>query len=615
MAPSHARLPPSSLVDYGVIGDLNTAALVSKHGGVDWLPMPRLDSPSVFAALLDEERGGRFRVAPEEPYRSSQAYVRDTNVLRTEFQTETGRAVLTAFMPVEDIEGEEYASQEVHLVLEVTAGSMRGPIDFSPRFQYGLAMTTLAPHPHGLLAQGAGQTLALSSPVPLGIEGEEAHGDWSAAQGARLRFVLRYGTRFVRPVEAYETDRKRAATEAFWTAWASRCRYEGQWKDAVRRSALALKLLTYGPTGALAAAATASLPEVAGGPRNWDYRYSWVRDSAFAMQIFHALGYTREARRYLRWLRRLLRGLTQDLGELRVCYGLEGETEIPEMELGHLAGYLGSRPVRVGNAAAQQFQLDIFGSVASAVHEAYGRPEGFPDEAWRTVRALAEHVTQHWEEPDHGIWEIRGPKRRYTHSALMSWVALDRALRIAEARGHPEYNERWGAERARIRAAILTQGWNPQRGAFVQSFGSDALDASLLLIPLVGFLEPRDPRVLSTLEAVNRHLSNGPFVDRYRNEDGLAGREGAFLMCSFWMVHALALAGRRDEALGRFEALARLAGSLGLFSEEVDPVSGRALGNFPQALTHLAHVGAALALDAVGSVPAPQPGPEAARTT
>lgn len=581
-----------------MIGDLNTAALVSKDGSLDWLCLPRLDSPSVFAGLLDDGQGGWFRIAPTESYQSAQSYVPETNILQTEFVTPGGRGRLTSFMPVEEIDQEEYAFQEVHELVEVTSGKMPWEAEFFPRFNYGMALTRLEPRTHGLLATGGSQSVALSSDLPFQIEDGLAHAQWAGSGGDRFRVVLRSGTQFVRPIDAYESDLKRTATEAYWRAWVGRCTYRGRWDAPVRRSALALKLLTYSPTGALAAAVTTSLPEAPGKGRNWDYRYSWVRDSAFAMQVFNALGYAREARRYLRWLRRLLRGLSSNVGDLRVCYGLEGETEIPEFELGYLKGYLDSRPVRVGNAAFRQSQLDIFGSVSLAVYEAYRRPEGVPDEAWRTARALADYVIEHWQDPDHGIWEIRGPKRRYTHSALMSWVALDRAARLAEVRNHLEYVKAWEAERNRIRDAILHDGWNEARRSFVQSFGSEELDASLLLIPLVGFLDSQDPRVLSTIDKVQRELGEGPFVYRYRSDDGLEGREGAFLICSFWMVDALAKAGRVDEAQARFDELSRLVGPLGLFSEEVDPQSRRALGNFPQALTHLAHINAAIALDA-----------------
>jgi GH15 family glucan-1,4-alpha-glucosidase len=586
MAVPRPRLPASSLVHYGVIGDLHTAALVSKEGGVDWLCLPRLDSPSVFAALLDDERGGRLRIAPRGEYASSQSYLPDTNILRTEFATPSGRGVLTTFMPVESIDGEEYAEQEVHALFEVTEGTLEIDAEFSPRFNYALALTKVERRPHGVLARGGGHSLAFASDLDFGLDEDSGVAAWTGRAGDRIRFVLRY-----------DTEGKLESTAAFWRAWTDRCSYRGRWRDAVVRSALALKLLTYAPTGALAAAATTSLPEAPGGERNWDYRYSWVRDSAFAMQVFHALGYTREARRYLRWLRRLLRNHTSHVGALQVCYGLEGETEAPETELGHLRGYLDSRPVRVGNAAIDQFQLDTFGALASAVYEAYGRPEGYPDEAWRTVRALADYVAEHWRDPDHGIWEIRGPKRPYTHSALTCWVALDRAIRIAHARGHPEYEQRWGVERDAIRDAIHTRGWSDRAGAFTQAFDGDALDASLLLMPLVGFIDPRDPRWLSTLDAIDRDLGQGPFVYRYRAPDNLSGQEGTFLLCAFWMVQALAKAGRVEEARRRFDALSRLAGPVGLFSEEVEPASGLSLGNFPQALTHLSHIAAALALE------------------
>lgn len=596
MKAAPARRPTQPLIDYGVIGDLHSAALISKDGGLDWLCLPRFDSPSVFAALLDEDKGGRLSIRPSGAYESAQFYVRDTNVLRTEFSTSTGRAVLTSFMPVEELDLDEYAFHEVHLVFEVVEGRVRADVEFSPRFNYGLALTRLVGGDGGVRARGGGRNVVLASDAPMQIEGDVATGQWEGSAGDRVRLVLRYGTNLVRDVGAYETERKRATTEEFWRRWSERGTYNGRWRDAARRSSLALKLMTYAPTGALLAAATTGLPEAPGAERNWDYRYSWVRDSAFAMPAFHSLGYAREARRYLRWLRRLLRGLTSDLGDLRVCYGPEGETDAPEMELGHLRGYLDSRPVRVGNAAFRQFQLDIYGSIAHAIYEAYSLPAGFPDEAWRTARAIAEFVAEHWKDPDHGIWEIRGSKRRYTHSALMSWVAIDRALRIAQARGHLEYELEWKPVRDQIRETILSEGWDERRGAFVQVFGSRDLDASLLLVPVLGMLPATDPRVLSTIEAVKRELSVGPYVYRYRNPDGLEGQEGAFLCCSFWMVHALALAGRLEEAQERFDALGRLAAPLGLFSEQVDPATGRALGNFPQVLTHLSHLNAAVAL-------------------
>jgi alpha,alpha-trehalase len=589
-------LPAASLVDYGIIGDLHSAALVSVHGSIDWLCWPRFDSPSAFAALLDPERGGFLRVAPLDAYRSSQQYEPRTNVLRTEFVTERGRATLIAFMPVAEIDGQEYGEQEVHLQFRVTEGTVDAGIEYAPRLHYGLKPTTLESARHGVLASHGPERVALSTPAPLAVQGDVATGQWSGTAGESLGLVLRYGESLVAPFDAAAQERKHHRTSAFWENWCSRGRYEGPWSGAVLRSALTLRLLTYAPTGALVAAATTSLPETIGGSRNWDYRFSWVRDSSFTVSVLHGLGYAREARRYLRWLRRLLRGTVANIGQLSVCYGLEGETDLTEVELPHLRGYLDSRPVRIGNEAAKQFQLDIFGSLADAIHLAYGSPEGHPDEAWRSLQALADHVAAHWQEPDHGIWEIRGPKARYTHSALMSWVALDRAIQVAVARGCPERAAPWQEACGQVRDAILAQGWSRERGSFVQAFGSDAADASLLLMPIVGFLPADDPRVQATVHRIRDELGTGPFVHRYRAPDGLAGEEGAFLMCSFWMVEALALMGETEEAASRFQALCRLAGPLGLFTEEVDPRTCSPLGNFPQALTHLSHIQAALAL-------------------
>jgi alpha,alpha-trehalase len=597
MMESAASLP---LSEYGVIGDLHTAALVSRHGSIDWLCWPRLDAAGVFAAILDPARGGRFVIRPDPPYRSIQSYEPSTNILRTRFTTANSVAQLTDFMPVETIDQEEHAFQEIHRVLEIERGTMRGSLLFDPRPDFGRAARRLAGAPHGVLVTSGSSGLALSTEVALQERDGAATASWSLRAGDRRRFVLRHDTHRVRPVDDYQTDAKLAQTRAFWTSWSLRCRYAGPHREEVIRSALTLKLLTYAPTGALAAAATTSLPEAAGGTRNWDYRFSWIRDSAYAMQTFHALGYTREARRYLRWLRRLLRGVATDadVAHLRVCYGLEGETNLPEEELGHLQGYLESRPVRIGNAANLQLQHDLHGSIVAAVTDAYQEPGGLPDEAWRTVRAIARHVCRHWQEPDHGIWEIRGPRRRYTHSALMSWVALSQASRIAQARGDEDSHERWSRTAMDIRAAIIARGWNPGRGSFVQALGGSELDASVLMIPLVGFLPPTDPRVRATMETVRRELAKGPFVYRYRTADGFPDQEGAFLVCSFWFIHGLALDGRVEEARTRFLALKKLAGPLGLFSEEVDPETLLPLGNFPQALTHIAQINAALALEA-----------------
>lgn len=592
------------MLDYGIIGDLHSAALVSKQGSVDWLCWPRFDSPSVFARLLDREKGGYLRIAPVGTFQSSQEYEPRTNVLRTRFVAQGGLATLEAFMPVSEIDNHEYGEHEVQLRFTVEEGTVTAAIEFAPRFHYAVGETILKSSPHGVLALQGDERVTLSTPALMAVQGDLATGEWTGGKGERLGLTLRHDERLVRPYDEADSAAKHNRTVAYWEGWCARGRYEGPWQAAVLRSALTLRLLTYAPTGALVAAATTSLPESPGGSRNWDYRFSWVRDSSFTMSVLHGLGYTREARRYVRWLRRLLRGTITNIGQLRVCYGLEGETDLPELELGHLRGYLDSRPVRIGNEAVKQFQLDIFGSLADAIYRAYQTAEGHPDEAWRSLQAIADHVCKHWKEPDHGIWEVRAPKVRYTHSALMSWVALDRAMKVAMARGQAERASSWQADLKGIREAILHHGWSEPKRSFVQSFGSQAIDASLLLVPIVGFLPASDPRVLDTIQRIREELGSGPFVHRYKAPDGLPGQEGAFLICSFWMVEALAMAGETKEARERFDALCRLAGPLGLFGEEVDPATNGPLGNFPQALTHLSQIQAALALERQHETPA-----------
>lgn len=592
------------MLDYGIIGDLHSAALVSNQGSVDWLCWPRFDSPSIFARLLDREKGGHLRVAPVGAFQSSQEYEPRTNILRTRFVANEGVATLEAFMPVSEIDNHEYGEHEVQLRFTVQEGTVTAAIEFAPRFHYALGETVLRSSPHGVLALQGDERVALSTPALLAVQGDLATGEWTGGKGDRLGLTLRHDERLVRPYDEADSAAKHNRTVAYWEGWCARGRYEGPWQGAVLRSALTLRLLTYAPTGALVAAATTSLPESPGGSRNWDYRFSWVRDSSFTMSVLHGLGYTREARRYVRWLRRLLRGTINNIGQLRVCYGLEGETDLPEVELGHLRGYLDSRPVRIGNEAVKQFQLDIFGSLADAIYRAYQTAEGHPDEAWRSLQAIADHVCKHWQEPDHGIWEVRAPKVRYTHSALMSWVALDRATKVAAARGQADRAASWQADLKGIREAILRDGWSEPKRSFVQSFGSQAIDASLLLVPIVGFLPASDPRVLDTIQRIREELGSGPFIHRYKAPDGLPGQEGAFLICSFWMVEALTMAGETREARDRFDALCRLAGPLGLFGEEVDPATNGPLGNFPQALTHLSQIQAALALERQHETPA-----------
>jgi GH15 family glucan-1,4-alpha-glucosidase len=590
------------IAEHGIIGDLHTVALVGTDGTIDWYCCPAFDSPSVFAAILDKERGGFYRIAPARAgWTSKQLYFPDTNVLLTRFLSEDGVGELQGFMPIASSRAEMHRHRLIRRVLCVR-GQMRFRLDLQPRFDYGRTAHELEQHGQGVVFRSPDLCLALQTTTPVACDERDVHSEFTLRAGETVTFVLEQVSSDEAP-RAYSEAETREAYERtieFWRRWLAQSRYRGRWREMVDRSALTLKLLTYEPTGAIVAAATTSLPEQLGGERNWDYRYVWIRDAAFSLYGLLRLGFTEEAAGFMEWLTNRFRDRQEgESGPLKVLYGIDGRAEIPEETLDHFEGYRGSRPVRIGNAAADQLQLDIYGELIDSVYlyNKYGTP--VYHDAWTDLCRLIEWVRNNWDQADEGIWETRGGRKDFTYSRLMSWVALERSVRIARQRGLPSDIVRWMASRDAIYDQIMERGWNEERQAFVQHYGSRVLDASLLLMPLVKFIAPTDPRWLSTLDAITNELVSDSLVYRYNVEaapDGLRGDEGTFSICSFWWVEALARAGRADEARLAFEKMLTYANHLGLYSEEIGP-SGELLGNFPQAFTHLALISAAANLD------------------
>jgi GH15 family glucan-1,4-alpha-glucosidase len=595
----HDYLP---IAEHGIIGDLHSVALVGTDGTIDWYCCPAFDSPSVFASILDREKGGFYRIAPlDEGWTPKQLYFPDTNVLITRFLAPHGVVELQGFMPIPRDGEERHRHRLVRRVVGVR-GEMRFRLDLQPRFDYGREAHTVEHHDHGVVFRSPRLCLALQSTRPIACDDRDAHSEFTLRAGETVTFVLER----VDPDEsprAYSEAETREAYERtieYWRRWLARCRYRGRWREMVQRSALTLKLLTYEPTGAIVAAPTTSLPEHVGGARNWDYRYTWIRDAAFSLYALLRLGFTDEAASFMDWpthrVRERMGGVS---GPLQIMYGIDGRAELPEETLDHLEGYRGSRPVRIGNGAADQLQLDIYGELIDSVYlyNKYGAP--ISAGTWADVRRLVEWVCEHWDQADEGIWETRGGRKDFTLSRLMCWVAVERAIRIARQRGLPADLFKWLDSRDKIYEQIMAHGWNESRQAFVQHYGSEVLDASVLLMPLVKFVAPNDPRWLSTLDAISEELVSDSLVHRYNPEaapDGLVGREGTFSICSFWYVEALSRAERLDEARLAFEKVLTYGNHLGLYSEEIG-LSGELLGNFPQAFTHLALISAAFNLD------------------
>ena len=593
-----APYPPIS--DYALLTDCHSAALVSRAGSVDWCCFHRFDARPVFCRVLDWGKGGHFLIAPVADATVVRRYLPGTNVLETSFETSTGRVTLTDCMPVlaED-EGERPRTyHQLIRTIVCDAGQVEIGMEFSPRFDYGLTVPRVDKLEDDLaIVVGGADALVLQSALSFDQTGEgEASGRTTMRAGEERIVVLTYDLAHEVRAERLEPEdaaRRVSETVSFWRSWSDRCTYDGPYRDAVVRSALVAKGMTSLPTGAIAAAPTTSLPEEIGGVRNWDYRYTWLRDAALNLYALFSLGYTQEAHEFMGWLCRTTAGRAQDL---QTIYGVGGESRIPEVELKDLEGYRGSKPVRIGNAAADQFQLDIYGELVDTVW-LFHRNGGEIDPAlWRFVSELVDVVDECWERPDQGIWELRCDPGHFVSSKVMAWVALDRAIRLSEARGLAADLDAWRGLRDRIRARVESEGMGPD-GGFIRAFGEDAPDASNLLIPLVRFLPANDPRVRATYERISRELTTDCFVRRYDADDGLPGREGAFLICSFWLVDNLAMAGEYDRACELFEHLLGCANDVGLLSEEVDPSTGELLGNFPQTFSHVGLIGAALNLE------------------
>jgi GH15 family glucan-1,4-alpha-glucosidase len=590
------------IADHGLIGNHHTVALVGTDGTIDWYCCPRFDSPSVFGAILDKDKGGYFRIAPEtDGVSRKQFYFPDTNVLITRFLTLDGVGELIDFMPV-DRPGELVGRHRLIRRVRVVRGEMAFNVEIEPRFDYGRQSHKVELEQNGVLFDNPALAVAVATKVPLERTrtGVRAHLSLSAGQSATFALEPVEEARVPATCSERQADQLSRETVEYWRAWLSKSDYRGRWREMVHRSALTLKLLTYKPTGAIVAAPTTSLPEQMGGPRNWDYRYTWIRDSAFSLHALLLLGFTDAAEQFMGWLTDRFRELKEhELGRLQVMYRVDGSSDLEEQELTHLEGYCGSRPVRIGNGAAEQLQLDIYGELIDAVyvHNKYGGPIYY--EPWEDLREAVEWLCENWDQPDEGIWETRGGKKDFVYSRLQCWVGIDRAIRIATQRSLPADIFKWRDTRDAIHRQINERGWNEQRKAFVQHYGSDVLDASLLLMPLVKFVAPTDPRWLSTLDAISRELVADSLVHRYNPEvspDGLQGTEGTFSMCSFWLVEAMSRAGRIDDARLMFEKMLTYANHVGLYSEQIGP-TGEALGNFPQAFTHLALISAAFDLD------------------
>ena len=583
------------LEKYALIGNAESAALVGCNGSIDWLCLPRFDSPACFAALLGSTENGRWQIAPEaEVIAVRQSYVQDTLVLETEFETAEGKAAVIDFMPGTP---ENERRTDLVRVVEGRGGVVRMRVDVAFRFDYGHTRPWVRRRSYGLSAVSGPDALTLSTPAELCGEDFHHRAEFAIRAGEHMPFVLTWHPSHLPAPLPYGAHASRMMTESWQRDWAARCRYRGPYRDAVVRSLLTLKALTFAPTGGIVAAPTTSLPEDIGGSRNWDYRFCWVRDATLTLYAFLACGYVEEARAWRRWL---LRAAAGDPAGLQIMYGLGGERRLEEFELPWLAGYEASRPVRVGNAAHNQLQIDVYGEVMDAFHAARRWSLEPDDDAWRVQKTLLAWLEEHWDEPDEGIWEVRGPRRHFTHSKVMAWVAFDRAVKSVESHGLDGPVERWRKIRETIHADVCSNGFDADRGCFTQYYGSQGLDAALLMIPLVGFLPPDDPRVQGTIAAIERELSVDGLILRYRPEkegvDGLPGEEGAFLACSFWLVDAMALCGRREDARALFERLLELRTPTGLLAEEYDVKLGRLCGNFPQAFSHVALINAARSL-------------------
>ena len=584
----------AAIEDYGLLGDLQSAALVSRSGSIDWLCLPRFDSAACFASLLGTPENGHWTLQPAGEFRSpGRRYRGDTLVLETDFETASGTVRLIDFMPPRE------TKPDVVRIVEGVRGRVEMHMEFVLRFDYGSVVPWVRNLDGALVAIAGPDLVTLRTPIELVGRNLHTYASFTVAEGDRVPFVLTWCPSNEELPDPIDPEAALADTVSFWEEWSNRCAEVEPWGEAVRRSLLTLKALTYAPTGGIVAAPTTSLPEAIGGVRNWDYRFCWLRDATLTLLAFVRAGYTEEAGAWRDWLLRAIAGSPDDL---QIMYGVAGERRLTEIELPWLEGYEGSRPVRIGNGASDQLQLDVYGEVVDALYQARKQGLVASDDAWALARKTFDWLESGWREPDEGIWEVRGPRRHFTHSKLMAWVAFDRAVKTVTRLDREGPVDRWRATRRAIRKEILDEGFNAELGSFVQFFGSDRLDASLLLIPLVGFLPADDPRVVSTVAAIERELMRDGFVERYRADeenvdvDGLPPGEGVFLPCSFWLAAVLAQQGRIDDAVELYERLLSLRNDLGLISEEYDPEHRRLVGNFPQAFTHLTLVETAFTL-------------------
>jgi len=604
-------MPYQPIENYGLIGNMRTAALVGIDGSIDWLCLPHFDSPSVFAGILDDRKGGRFKIAPaQNGVTHKQFYWPDSNILVTRFLSPDGVGQVIDFMPV-GLRRQDPSAYPLVRRVQVVRGSMTFQLECRPAFNYARDDHRVHLSTEGATFHSASCNLALVTPIPLKKDDTSVQAEFTLQEGQTVAFILHESESATISGLAFPDDQGQELfdrTVEYWRRWLGRCTYMGRWREMVHRSCLALKLLTFEPTGAIVAAPTCSLPEGLGGTRNWDYRYTWIRDAAFTIYGLLRVGFTEEAREFMQWLEKRCHELEPD-GSLQIMYGINGRHDLTEETLDHLDGYKGSRPVRIGNGAYNQLQLDIYGELMDSVYlyNKHGSPISY--DLWVHLRRLVNWVCDHWQDPDEGVWEIRAGRRHFVYSKLMCWVAIDRGLRLADKRSFPAERERWIKVRDAIYEEIIAKGWNSGLQAFVQHYGSDTLDASTLMIPLVFFLAPTDPRMLRTLDAVLRPPEKGgllsnSLVYRYNvdhSSDGLDGKEGTFNICTFWLVEALTRAGKVDparlqQARLMFEQMLGYASHLRLYAEQTGH-HGEALGNFPQAFTHLALISAAFNLD------------------
>ncbi len=585
---------PARIEDYAFVSDTQSGALISRHGCIDWLCLPRFDSGACFAALLGEKENGTWMLTPQgKVEKCERRYRGETLILETDLQTSEGAVRFIDFMPPRG------TNPDIVRIVEGLSGRVKIRMELIIRFDYGSIVPWVRQRHGGLEAVAGPDALILHTPIETRGEDLKTVAEFTVAKGDRVPFVLTWFPSYEAPPREVHPEHALRDAEAFWHAWSRRCTHHGPWRDAVLRSLLTLKGLTYAPTGGIVAALTTSLPEEIGGVRNWDYRFCWLRDATFTLFSLLGAGYHEEAKAWREWL---LRAIAGSPSQLQIMYGVRGERRLIEHELPWLSGYEGSQPVREGNAAAKQFQLDVFGEVVDAMYHAQRAGLETSEADWRMQVALLNFLESKWSKPDEGIWEIRGKPQQFTHSKVMAWVAFDRAVKLVEnfscAGNH--HLGRWKKLRDKIHREVCAQGYHPKKKAFTQSYGSEAMDASVLMIPLVGFLPPSDKRVRQTIEAVERELLQDGFVRRYLPEeravDGLPGGEGVFLPCSFWLADCLHLIGRKKDARLLFERLLDLRNDVGLLSEEYDPKAKRQLGNFPQAFTHVGLVNTAQAL-------------------